>query len=120
MRFSPNIELERNSDRTSDLRCPRCGGIHLHQTKVSIFNRQEDEETVFLVTVNGKNTSTGFVSNDESGNPSSRRQGLAIEFDCEGCSTGDPDDVLELTIAQHKGSTEMGWRFTPRKSGGPR
>lgn len=120
MRFSPKIELEQNSDRTSDLRCPRCGGMQMHQGKVTVFNRNEDDETTLVTTVGNFNSLTGLVPNDGSGNPSSRRQGLVIEFDCEGCSTGDPDDVLELTIAQHKGSTEIGWRFTPRKVGGPR
>lgn len=47
-------------------------------------------------------------------NPSSRRDGLVISFTCEQCSRDDPGDVIELTIAQHKGSTEIGWRFSPR------
>jgi hypothetical protein len=38
-------------------------------------------------------------------NPSWRRDGIAIEFCCEGCGS-----IGELTIAQHKGVTLVGWR----------
>jgi hypothetical protein len=39
---------------------------------------------------------------------------MAIQFECEQCGGGADDDWIELTIAQHKGSTEIGWRFTPK------
>ena len=39
-------------------------------------------------------------------NPSIRRHGMAIAFSCEHCGDG-----FELTIAQHKGSTEFAWRL---------
>jgi hypothetical protein len=37
--------------------------------------------------------------------PSSRRDGLAIAFWCEGCH-----GEFELTLAQHMGNTEISWR----------
>jgi hypothetical protein len=33
-----------------------------------------------------------------------RRNGMTIEFTCEGCGNG-----LELTIAQHNGATYLQW-----------
>jgi len=42
----------------------------------------------------------------ECGNPSRRRDGLAIEFSCENCPA-----ILELTIKQHKGETFFAWRY---------
>jgi len=29
---------------------------------------------------------------------------------------GIDDNVLELTISQHKGTTEIGWRYSPKSS----
>jgi len=34
---------------------------------------------------------------------------------CEACK-GIDDNVLELTISQHKGTTEIGWRYSPKSS----
>jgi hypothetical protein len=56
-----------------------------------------------------------MATSEGSGNPSSRRQGLAIRFFCEGCGGADSDDIIELTVAQHKGSTELAWRYSPAK-----
>jgi hypothetical protein len=55
------------------------------------------------------------VPSEYSGNPSSRRGGLCISFACEACK-GIDDNVLELTISLHKGTTEIGWRYSPKSS----
>jgi hypothetical protein len=48
-------------------------------------------------------------------NPSSRRGGIAIRFWCEGCPF-----ISELTLAQHKGSTEVEWpTVSPQRCGSP-
>ncbi len=90
----------------AELHCPRCGSANLHHTGVTVFDRAEDRPTVVETTV-----SAGKVKVDPASigamNPSARRDGLAIRFDCEGCG----EDPIELTIAQHKGSTEIGWRY---------
>jgi hypothetical protein len=39
---------------------------------------------------------------------------IRIRFWCEGCCPENSADVIELKIAQHKGSTEIGWRYTPK------
>ena len=44
-----------------------------------------------------------------SGNPSDRRHGLAVAFTCEACPFQG-----ELTVAQHKGATLVGWRVPER------
>jgi hypothetical protein len=46
-----------------------------------------------------------LVDEDMSNNPSSRRQGLKINFICECCEA----KVHTLNIVQHKGSTLMFW-----------
>lgn len=98
-----------------ELECPRCRASLLHHGAVKVFDRHEDAASVTMTTVSGGTVSMATVGAVGSGNPSSRRDGLSIRFWCEGCGGDTPDDVIELTIAQHKGATEIGWRFTPRK-----
>jgi hypothetical protein len=74
------------------------------------FNRGEDQESVVKIVVDRSTTTTSVDSG--AGNPSSRRHGMFVKFDCEQCST--PGDVLQLNIAQHKGATELTWTFSPK------
>lgn len=116
MEYSPILRLEATSDRTSDLRCPRCDSINLHQAGVTIFERKEDDALVTRIAVDGPRAEVTVTPSNGSDNPSARRHGLVIRFLCEGCNwTQDPPDLIELTIAQHKGSTEIGWRFEREK-----
>lgn len=87
--------------------CPECDGNNLHHADVSVFNRQEDDEMVMATHVMGspQTTMTSRVKNTHSQNPSSRRHGLIIEFECEHC-----DVRPKLQISQHKGNTIMGWK----------
>jgi hypothetical protein len=58
------------------------------------------------------------MPNAESGNPSPRRDGIVISFFCEQCTNwGETGEVIELTLAQHKGATEIGWRYPPKGLG---
>ena len=95
-----------------ELHCPRCAGRNLHHLGVVIYDRAEDADNVIRTTVEGGTSRTAVVPNSGSGNPSSRRDGLAILFSCEACG-GDLADPIELLIAQHKGSTEIIWRYKP-------
>jgi hypothetical protein len=85
--------------------CPNCGDTYLHQGAVHIFTRDlEDASTGTLV------MSEGFGATIESkalmaNNPSRRRDGLAIDMDCESCGP-----VGRLTVYQHKGETLIGWQ----------
>lgn len=99
----------------ADLLCPRCEGDHLHHLDVSVFSRPEDADAVTVTKLMNATASIAVENNRESGNPSSRRGGITIQFMCESCGSDNLDDLIELTIAQHKGSTEIGWRFRPRQ-----
>ena len=99
---------------SADLICPRCGGDYLHHQSVVMFDRAEDDELATRSIVSGSKMILDIVNSKDAGNPSRRRGGLVIQFCCEHCEAKDgPTQIIELTIAQHKGSTEIGWRFSP-------
>jgi hypothetical protein len=53
-------------------------------------------------------------TDNNAGNPSQRRDGIAISFWCEQCGAGAKGHPgLTLTVAQEKGSTEIVWRIEP-------
>jgi hypothetical protein len=110
-----DVAFERYDDTPSnyqsvpELQCPRCDSLYLHQGRVTVFDREEGAELTPVTTVAGGLAATHLRPSSEVGNPSGRRHGLAIAFDCEGCG-GD----LELTLAQEKGVTEVVWRFAER------
>jgi hypothetical protein len=89
------------------LQCPHCSGDNLHHGDVSVFTRAEDDEMVMATHVMGSPqvTMTSRIKNADSQNPSSRRHGMVIEFECETC-----DNRPKLAIIQHKGSTIMEWK----------
>ena len=99
------------SAQASLLDCPRCGADLLHHAGVTTFDRGEDVATAIRTEVRGRKVSVDASASNRD-NPSSRRDGIVIDFWCEGCG----EAPLQLTIAQHKGSTEIGWRFEDRKS----
>lgn len=107
--YSEVIKTDENYARDASLLfCPRCDSGNLHHIGVTVFDRQEDAATVVKTEV-----AAGRVSVDPKntgiGNPSARRDGITIDFRCEGCGDG----PITLTIAQHKGSTLIGWVFPP-------
>jgi hypothetical protein len=87
------------------LACPECHGEHLRHDQVTMYDRAEDAPRVTKTEVQDRKTKIITIANDGSGNPSERRDGLAVQFWCENCETGS-----ELTIAQHKG-VSLGWRI---------
>ena len=89
--------------------CPRCGSDYLHSGQVKVYDRLEDEDTTHVTIVENGLTATHIVASEAALNPSLRRQGVAIRFECEQC-----EGPLELTIAQHKGGTYVAWRYSPR------
>jgi hypothetical protein len=107
----------RDAGSVTDLLGPRCGADNLHHLSVTFFARAEDAPTVTRARTDGFTTTMDTLGSDAAGNPSTRRDGISIQFQCEQCGGVGPHDVLELTIAQHKGSTEIGWRFAPRRAG---
>lgn len=88
----------------STLQCPKCHGFYLHQGNTTVYHRKEDEDWTTVIAQDGENVvATKFPSADTH-NPSSRRQGLTVEFECENC-TG----TLTFAMQQHKGSTYLEW-----------
>lgn len=83
------------------LTCPGCGSTYLHHVRVDVFDRKEDAEQVRRTRVD-EAVSVLTLPNETSGNPSSRRDALAVRFECEEC--GSPST---LSIAQHKGETHL-------------
>jgi hypothetical protein len=85
------------------LRCPWCGGDYLHQRRVEVFHRHREEGPSVGVTVE-----RGVpIADLSASNPSERRQGLLIFFDCENCDLEAQD--LPLAFYQHKGRTFVEW-----------
>lgn len=79
------------------VRCPHCLYDYMHQDKVEVFDRQEDADVGIHAIVTAGKATFNYSMN---GNPSSRRDGVRIEFFCEGC-----DKRSVMTIIQHKGQT---------------
>ena len=92
--------------------CPHCGDIYLHQTSVTIGDRnKEDGDGIGIHVSLGDEFSRGEPSGGDiklsimkPNNFIGRRQELIIEFSCEHC-----DGCPSLAIWQHKGLTLMGW-----------
>jgi hypothetical protein len=96
------IELESYALSAFDvLLCPSCGENNLHQTSASVYFRdKEDSNEGNFVHLNNK-----YIEKiDNRLNPSDRRDGILIAFECEHCEA-DP----HLTIVQHKGATYIEW-----------
>ena len=87
------------------LTCPHCRGDYLHHGQVTVYDRSEDAPRLTKIEVRDRTANITNVDNKNSGNPSDRRDGVAVRFWCDHC-----DNVSELTIAQHKGASLMGWR----------
>jgi ribosomal protein L44E len=111
MNQTGRIKIEDNFD-FSELRCPKCEGLRLHQATVSVFHRREDADETFRTIAREFETETAVVRSDTSGNPSYRRQGLTIEFECEQCHSVEPKSVIRLAFAQHKGLTLLHWEYS--------
>ena len=75
------VKLEQNGiGYGDDLICPSCGCNNLHQTAVDTYFRTEDAEQGIHTRVDLRGVKTDM---NVSGNPSARRSGLFITFECE-------------------------------------
>ena len=94
-------------NNSNELICPHCREkySYLHHDQVTVYSRDEDSPRVTKTVVRDHLAEISTIDNDTSGNPSSRRDGVAIRFWCELCHT-----ISELTFAQHKGVTQLEWR----------
>ena len=98
------------SSVSSAIACPLCGDFYMHQGAVEVFSR-EHEDAPSKSFVVGSTISHG--SGDP--NPSGRRNGLLIEFECEPCHMYEDSEYqgrpLKLAIYQHKGATFIEWHI---------
>lgn len=101
------VHVSNLSTDLSHLMCPNCGEGYLHQGTVEIYNRTEDYEKVRCTVVDGDGVFSETLPNESSNNPSTRRHGLILHFECEHCIGVD----FQLRIAQHKGFTLMDWEY---------
>lgn len=106
MKKNPHVTVEQ-SNHFAFLECPSCKETYLHQRMVEVYNRTEDADIVWATLVDTTGVLSHTIPNSSSNNPSNRRQGLVIHFECEHCQ----DEDLKLCIAQHKGSTLMHWEY---------
>ncbi|HTV69315.1 MAG TPA: hypothetical protein VMF90_12330 [Rhizobiaceae bacterium] len=105
-----DIKLDPSGTETSDLVCPNCGGTYLHQGAITVYDRGEDQKTETVTVVDGGTVQMEVKPHDPLNNPSRRRWGMTVAFKCEAC----PEEIdLRLNIAQHKGNTEISWRYNP-------
>lgn len=94
-------------DTYNSLCCPSCEQPNLHHGKIEIFNRHCEDDTrgEHISVDEGEMT----LNKNMKGNPSSRRNGIRIWFDCEHCV-----NRCALTIAQHKGNTFLNMEIHPK------
>jgi len=99
-----------DADHYGQLKC-KCGSEYLHQGNITVFERGEDGDTTTVIAQDGKTVQASDFPDRDTCNPSPRRHGLILEFDCEECgSWGEKPGVTQrLAIFQHKGCTFMEW-----------
>ena len=96
-----------SGDYDNALACPKCGGQNLHHGCVMVFDRDEDDDTELVTTVDHGYTVVKNYNAATSYNPSARRHGLRIAMECESCG---PLEDYALTVYQHKGCTFIEWK----------
>ena len=96
------------------LRCPKCNGDNLHQRRVYVHCRTEEDGPGFCGDIGPGGASVRDLHADS---PLflGRRDDLVIEFMCEHCDdpTATPKVRFRLAIWQHKGTTFVEWLPTP-------
>jgi hypothetical protein len=89
------------------LACPCCDSLNLHQRSYEVFTGGEDSAYSGLAIAIGPPDLAVSIASEKKTklkNPSARRDGIRIWFDCEGC-----DYHSALAIVQHKGDTYLFW-----------
>lgn len=91
-----------NNTNSAAVCCPYCDDAYLHHNDVAIYNRA-GEDSYHGLAIHAKFDSV-TINDDMAGNPSGRRNGLMIHFECENCSR-----TSKLALYQHKGVTYLHW-----------
>jgi hypothetical protein len=85
--------------------CPKCENTYLHHGAISVYFRTDDFSPTGVLSICADGNISSLYKAPMDNSPSRRRDGLAIEMECEVCGP-----VGRLTIAQHKGQTLIGWQ----------
>ena len=94
------VVLEKNCyGLGEDLLCPKCHCNNLHQTAVDVYFRPEDATHGIHAHVDFEGVKTDM---DVDNNPSARRSGLYITFECEQC-----DGNKDLLVYQQIGRAHV-------------
>ena len=85
--------------------CAGCGAEHTHQERVEVFARDSEDNAGLRMVVKqgcfgGDGGAKASIDTDLTSNPSDRRDGVSIFFNCEHCPA-----ISRLDILQHKGTT---------------
>ena len=95
------IQLTDTWDNMNAIVCSHCGSEFLHHYEVEVYNRTtEDSEEGTYISVKGAKTTVKSNSYEMMENPSRRRDGVAITFECENCR-----ELTEVVLIQHKGQS---------------
>lgn len=94
--------------------CPDCGEQYLHHGDVTIFQRGEDDDFTTVIAQSGTHAEVSDFPSADTCNPSWRRHGMIIEFECEFCHHDGKEEpnakpLHRLAILQHKGNTFVEW-----------
>ena len=95
--------------RDGQLICPGCNGEWIHQRNTTVFAREEGDDLTTVLTQNGTDGQIVKFPSGDTCNPSPRRQGIIVEFECENCHYDSPLPQFRLAIIQHKGNTYVEW-----------
>jgi hypothetical protein len=84
--------------KNAPLVCPNCGDEHLYHQSVKVYCRdKEGGETGLMTEISAGAT---IITTSMDGNPSKRRDGIVINFNCETC-----DYKSKILIAEKEGQT---------------
>ena len=80
------------------LLCKNCGSDYLHHHRIELFDREKEDskEGLHVILEEGD----VLIDRNLQHNPSSRRNGLSINFSCENCQA-----TSVLNIVQDRGQT---------------
>jgi hypothetical protein len=118
--LTTTVDLGEHCQSAISLCCPHCRGDRLYHGRVTVFHRIEDDEIITQTVVTGPTATVEAVPNSRTTNPSARRDGIEIEFQCELFHREKNLDFANqrmfLRIAQHNGRTLLERRFEDREA----
>lgn len=91
--------LDEGYSQYATLKCACCGSDNTHVKSLVWFRRSEDAHHCHTIAASLSGETKQLKTTNKL-NPSARRDGIRIIYDCENCG-----EYSSLNIAQHKGAT---------------